>query len=88
MKQDTGRLNPSLLSKTRLALSISAAAIMLGLGLSQTQAVPLDNTDPPPPTDAIGVHQSARRPQCRIEGLAQAASRKRRRLRLTQWCGR
>lgn len=51
MKLDTGRFNPSALSKTRLALSISAAAIMIGLGLSQTHAAPLDNTDPPPPTD-------------------------------------
>ena len=51
MKLDTERSKPSPLFKTRLALSISAAVIMLGLGFSQTQAVPLDNTDPPPPTD-------------------------------------
>ncbi len=51
MKLDAGRLKPSPLSKTRLALSISAAVIVFGLGLSQTRAAPLDNTDPPPPTD-------------------------------------
>ena len=51
MKLDAARLKTSPLSKTRLALNISAAAIILGLGLSHVQAVPLDNTDPPPPTD-------------------------------------
>ncbi|EJM58488.1 multicopper oxidase domain-containing protein [Pseudomonas sp. GM48] len=51
MKLDTASSKPSPLFKTRLALSISAAVIILGLGFSRTQAVPLDNTDPPPPTD-------------------------------------
>ena len=51
MKLDAARPKPGPLSKTRLALSISAAVIVFGLGLSQTRAAPLDNTDPPPPTD-------------------------------------
>ncbi len=69
MKLDTGRLTPSPLSKTRLALSISAAVFMFGLGLSQTQAAPLDNTDPPPPTDPSAFTNQPADPDAALRNL-------------------
>ena len=88
MKLDTGRLKPSPLSKTRLALSISAAAIMLGLGLSQTQAVPLDNTDPPPPTDPSAFTNQPADPNAALRDLLKQPPANVGGLRLTQWSGR
>ncbi|MGV8918813.1 MAG: multicopper oxidase domain-containing protein [Pseudomonas sp.] len=72
MKLPTKRLRCSPLFKTTLLQGTSTALIALGLSLSHANALVLDNTDPPPPTDPSAFTDQPADPKAALNNLLKA----------------